>query len=365
MPLDVIALFEGPRFRRLCFEYARASADAEVSQVLFWATYERQDQRSSTLLVIGDVSPEPFVPPTVTAEEAASALDAITLPEPTPENLRAALALSVDMARYWQEADGADVLAADPGMRTALTRIAAVIAASPHTRWWTTDAMLGDQWAVPWDGGATAQDAVAGELARWRDALIAEEERAAVERPSDPTANWSGTWWSRPPTALVHTTRGLGEDGPAGLWFVEDSLGWESAVATSVLPPSATVVEIDGPDAWIELCRRHPLVVTASRRHDWFRVTGWTGEWVQPDWAAVAHEADGVHLTVAGYLAAATRLLDVGDGRASVIAGWNPDETFWFGRTLTSGSPQEWVRVDDEWCRAAGGRGPEASGDSV
>lgn len=365
MPLDPRTLLEGPRGRRLCLEYARAVAGDEVGESLFWAIHAREDRGSSTLFFIGDVPPKPFVEPVVTAQDAASALAALTLPEPSASSLRIALAASVDAARYWQEPDGADLLAAEPAIQSALSRVAAAIAASPHAAWWTTGVATVDQWAVPWDGGAVTQDDAGAEVRRWCDDLDEEERRAARERPTDPTARWSGTWWSRPPTGLARSARGLGSAGPAGLWFVEDSLGWDSATATPVLPPSTNVIEIDGADAWIDLCRRHPLVVTASRRHDWFRVTGWTGEWVQPDWAAVAEEADGIHLTVAAYLSAATRLLDLGDGRASMIAGWDPDETFWFGRTLLGGASQEWVRVDDQWRRAGTGRGGAASGDSV
>ncbi|GAA1934397.1 hypothetical protein GCM10009775_27910 [Microbacterium aoyamense] len=340
----------------MCLEYARPFADER----LFWAIQAREDHGTSALIYIGDVPPEPFVPPVVTVQDAASALD-VELPVPTADTLRAALAGSVDNARYWQEPDGADLLAAEPGMRESLERIATVLAASPAARWWDSGIALDDQWTTPWEGAAVDHSGTEAALGAWRDELIAEEERAAVERPIDPTARWSGTWWSRPPWNLVRSTRGLGDAGPAGLWFVEDSLGWEAASATPLHPASADVLEIDGPDAWIELCRRHPLIVTASRRHDWYRVTGWTGEWVQPDWAAVAREVDGVHLTVGAYLRSATRLLEVGDGRASVIAGWDPDATFWFGRTLPAGPTEDWEWVHDDWRRS---RGP-SSGDSV
>jgi hypothetical protein len=157
-------------------------------------------------------------------------------------------------------------------------------------------------------------------------------------------------WWSMPPPALVRTTRSLGADGPAGLWWVEDSMGRDEAVATPVDAYPARVVELDGPDDWADLCRRHPLDVSASRRHDWYRVTGRDGRWVVPDWTAVAAEADAVHLTVRGYLSAATRLIDVGDGMASVLAGWNPDETYWFrGMAARPADARRWCLVDDAW----------------
>ena len=127
-------------------------------------------------------------------------------------------------------------------------------------------------------------------------------------------------------------------------------MGWESAVATPLDAHPARVIEIDGPEVWVDLCRRHPLVVTASRRHDWFRATGRDGGWVQPDWSRVADEADGVHLSVTGYLTSAGRALDVDEGWASVIGGWNPDETYWFaGVAARPRDAQRWRRTDDGW----------------
>ena len=370
MPLDAVTLLDGPRGRRLCLELLlahtgdpRTERERRGAQEAVLLASRLLDPNPGTLLRIG--SGGDAVQPVVTAAEAARALAVLPLPSITPRALRDALVAAVDHARYWQEPDGHDVLAATPEVRGALERVAAAVAASPHAQWWATGVASGDQWAVPWSGGSAGQDAVTTVLDAWRDALLDDEERAAIERPDDPTASWSGTWWSMPPGALVHSTRDPDGAGPAGMWFVEDSLGWTSVHATPVHPASANVIEIDGPDAWIELCRRHPLGVTASRRHDWYRVTGWTGEWVQPDWASVARGSDGVHLPVAGYLATATRLLDLGDGRASVLAGWGPDETYWFARTLAGGPGREWTRVEDEWRPKGRGRGAEASGDSV
>ncbi|MET0303161.1 MAG: hypothetical protein ABW040_03835, partial [Microbacteriaceae bacterium] len=279
MTIDAGVLSEGPRGRRLCLQYALACASPEAGSTLGWAIHGRGDHGTSAVLYVGDPPPEPYVPPVVTTEEAASALDSIVLAEPTAASLRRALADSVDAAMYWQPPDGADLLAAEPAIRASLARVADVVADSPHARWWSTGAALGDQWAVPWDGGAASQDDAHAITAAWRAEALDEETRWAAQHSRDPHTAWSGTWWSKPPAALVHSTRGLGPDGPAGLWFVEDSFGWTSAVATPVLPASGRVFEIDGPEAWADLCRRHPLGVTASRRHDWLRATGRAGEW--------------------------------------------------------------------------------------
>ncbi|MDN3495542.1 hypothetical protein QL996_06355 [Planococcus sp. APC 4015] len=345
MSLDPAVLLAGPRGRGLCLAYAFACADPESSAQLGWAIRGREGHGTSALSCVGDPPPQPYVPPVVTDEEAASVLEAVTLADPSTASLRDALADSVDHAMYWQPPGGSDLLAAESVMRAPLARIAAVICASPHAQWWATGVPHDDQWVVSWDGEGGSPDDPRAVLTRWRDAVAADESRLAAEHRADPR-DWSGEWWSKPPSDLVHSTRSLAGDGPAGLWFVEDSSGWTSAVATPVLAASAHVFEVDGPHAWADLCRRHPLDVTASRRHDWFRATGRDGEWTQPDWSSVAEEFDGVHVTVSGYLSAATRAIDVGDGRASVLAGWAPDETFWFDRTLSGGAAQVW-RAED------------------
>lgn len=352
MALDPSALLAGPRGRRLCLEYllegAWSGGDDAVTTAYFWATRALDPDPGTLFTIGGDATPTEIV---VSPEEAASALATLDAPEPTERSLRLALRASVDHAMYWQAPNGADALAATDEVRPVLTRVAEMIAASPHAQWWRSGVALSDQWAVHWGGGSATNDDPAAALAAWGSAVRAEEVDAARERPSDATARFSGTWWSTP-SAVLHSTRSLGRIGPSELWSVEDFGGWDTAIASPVLPASARVLEIDGADAWIDLCRRHPLVVTASRRHDWYRVTGRDGGWVQPDWESVAAVADGVHLTVAGYLEAATRLLDVDDGWGSVIAGWAPDATYWFARTLVAGPSVEWMRDADDWHRA-------------
>ncbi|GAA5211162.1 hypothetical protein [Microbacterium kyungheense] len=359
MTIDADALLSGPRGRRLCLEYALAGSvvdttgrGQDAATALYWAALALETG-AVTLVSFSEGGHEPPAPPTVGAAEAAAALDTIEPDAPTEALLREALQRSVDAAKYWQPADGRDVLVAQDELTAPLRRIAGLIATAPAASWWRGPVDLADQWTTPWEGTACAVDA--GEtLAAWRAATLADEARSAAERPSDPTANWSGTWWSVPPHELVRTTRSLGPDGPAGLWWVEDSLGRNAAVATPVDAYPARVIELDGPEDWADLCRRHPLEVTASRRHDWFRVTGRDGRWVVPDWSAVAVEADGVHLTVRGYLTAATRLIDVGDGAASVLGGWNPDETYWFrGVAARPADAVRWHLVDDAWRRGS------------
>lgn len=358
MTLDPAALLAGPRGRQLCLEYIQASAAdagreaAEHASRVWWAGRGYESAGEGMLIVASGASGERFVPPVVTAADAASALEAIALRPPTRESLGEALAASVDAAMYWQPPDGTDVLAADPAFAPVLAHVAATIAASPEAAWWATPVDVEDQWLVRWPDVPGPADDAGPALAAWSSAAEAEEQqRALLDGSVDAGAGASGTWWSTPPGRLVHTTRALGATGPAELRLIEDSLGWETATAARVRPTSARVFEIDGADAWTDLCRRHPLVVTASRRHDWFHVTGRDGGWVQPDWSAVAREYDGVHLTTGGYLAAATRLLEVSEGWASVIAGWAPDATYWFVSVRVDEETQSWRQGADGWVR--------------
>lgn len=281
-----------------------------------------------------------------------------------------ALDLAVAFAWYWQEPSGEDLLAADQDVRAALRAVAEAVVAAPGTVWWTSPVDLSDQWVV--QGGlpsGTAPDADDGTA----------PERTGEPAPAPALAGWlrrielgkqtepvtSGVWWSGPSLGVLRSTRrwaaGLhpGHErydqestGPLGLTFVEDTPGWEDVVATRLaVDPGARVLEVDGPDVWADLCRRYPSPVFTSP--DWHRATGRDGRWLVPDWDAVARDVDAVHLTVAGYLTTAGRVVEVGDGVASVLAGWSPDETSWFrGAQVDAGSEQRW-HLDREigWVR--------------
>lgn len=170
-------------------------------------------------------------------------------------------------------------------------------------------------------------------------------------------------WWSAPCTSgLPHSTRtlpGPHRVGPAvvqpvrtpvGLHLVEDEMGWPTATTWPVRPgPDARVLEIRDAAGWASLVARHPLVVSAARRHDWYRCTGRVGDWLVPDWGAVAEQVDGVHVPVATWLSLAGRPVEVpGTGAATVLAGWHPDATWWLTDVLQVGEPTGWVRTDDD-----------------
>ena len=107
------------------------------------------------------------------------------------------------------------------------------------------------------------------------------------------------------------------------------------------------MLEIATAEDWIRLCREHGLEVSAQKRHDWYLATGRDGAWKIPDWLAVARDYDGVHLGIGAYLALAGQCLEIDEKYASVIAGWDPDQTFWFtGELRCYGPAQEWICLD-------------------
>ncbi|MGH9066360.1 MAG: hypothetical protein ACRD0J_02395, partial [Acidimicrobiales bacterium] len=200
--------------------------------------------------------------------------------------------------------------------RRKAVKVASVVAMSPRiallylrcfswgARWWWSPVDLDHQHLVDWLVPGVPPPVLAGadkELEAWQ---AAEEEDRARERPEDPSAPWSGRWWSTPGPSRLHvTTRALPAGWPVGLALAEDLQGFTEARTTHLRPrPGLRVYEVTGPPAWTALVSRYPLAVTRSRRHDWWRVTGWAGDWLIPDWKAVSSDYDAVHLSVGGYL---------------------------------------------------------------
>ena len=256
-------------------------------------------------------------------------------------------------ALYWEEPDACDRRLSDPIVSAALEPVAAAVGSATAAQWWATPLDRATQQEVSFelpeqtDALPETRDPVAA-LADWRAGSLAEERRAEKRR-DDPAASYSGSWWSTPALyGLVHSTRTLGTHGPVRLSLVEDAMDWTSAQCRAVqVRPGASIFEIDGPDDWSALVARYPLAVPRSRRHDWFRLTGQDADWAIPDYAAIAADYDGIHLSVMGYLTSAGRVLRAG-GYQTVLAGWSPDETWWLSDAGTpTGSPTRW-RLDAE-----------------
>lgn len=374
MTLSAPTLLEGPRGRRLVLEWLAARGEAgpayqRLREVLFHAAHVQERDRGHSVTAFGPGA-ERLRSSTTNPDQVAAAIDAIqdAVP-PSAGELRSALRASVDAARYWQDRDGDDHVAAAPSVAAALERFAALVASSPHTVDWSAPVSSSTQQSVRWEAEphgprVTAVDErrSAEKLAAWRTGTIDSDLRARRERPADPASPFSGAWWSIPPHSLLRSTGCLVDGRPAALEFVEDRFGWSAADVRPVrVPQGLRVIELRTPDDWSALCQAYPLDVSGEKRHDWFQTTGRDERWVIPDWAAIAREADGVHLTIEGYLRCAGVAIDIElsgsltGHAASVIAGWNPDETWWLTDAVeVVDEPERWVWFDSMgWARAA------------
>lgn len=279
------------------------------------------------LLALAGGHPAGGAPSADTVRTAVAGLQAEDWSE---QDVTAAVADAVTWARYWQEPDETDVALADLGelLDPAAQQV-------PVPDWWEAPCARDEQVMVVWEGPAPRLSGAPSKHQAWYDDTCADERRAVIERPTDLTANWSGRWWSTPTmSGLPATSRAV-----PGLDWVEDDLGWTSAELHPVTPRSdVRVWEVHGPADWIGLVTTYPLEVSASRRQDWWRATGAREPLYLPDFQAVARDWDGVHVSTRGYLTTATRALPAGDGR-TVLAGWNPDQTWWLTDCLTPTGP--------------------------
>jgi hypothetical protein len=273
--------------------------------------------------------------------------------------LLAGLLAAVDFASYCEEPDAEDQGFAGDTAREALRPVAEAVAvaaaAIPEMRWWTEPVDGNRQRYTQFlDRSPSPEPLLTGaaELVRAWLADTSDDEQSAHDRPEDHAASYGGRWWSSPVhSRLPVTTRGLPSLGAVGLSLVEDGLGWQSARCWPVAPEDgARVYEICGPGQWAELVDRYPLDVSKSRRHDWWRTTGWAGRWLIPDYAAVSADWDAIHVSVAGYLTTVGIAIPAGDGARTILAGWDPDTTWWLSDVLSFTSPPEDWRED--------GRGP-------
>jgi len=283
------------------------------------------------------------------AGEALVRFDPAVLAAAGELDLLGPLAQSVCSAMYWQEPWARERLLDTWSVHAGLVPIAQALADSTATAWWSGPTDRARQHTVIWEHGGPLVELQPCQVAlqRWRDRLTAEVQRGR-ELSDDLDAPNSGSWWSSPlGHGLLAGARSLAHYEAVGLFLVEECQGdFESALVQRLdVDAGARVLEIVSPADWVELTRAHPVDVTFARRHDWWRVSGWDGRWLMPDWQAVAGEYDGVHLTVTAYLAGAGRALPVDDA-ATMIAGWDPDATYWLTDCARPGGPaRRWRQV--------------------
>ena len=275
--------------------------------------------------------------------------------------LLAGLIAAVDSASYWAEPDGEDRGFASEAVREALWPVAEAVATAARAAgvcWWSSPTDRDQQRYVQFLGRhplpvpllAGAAESVGAWLAdTLGDSGSSDDLLGDADAPYG--GRYGGRWWSSPVTSrLPVTTRALPGLGAVRLVLGEGLLGWQSARCWPVVAENdIRVYEVSGPDQWAELVGRYRLDVTKSRSDDWGRATGWTGRCLIPDYAAVAVDWDAVHVPAVGYLAASGIAIPVGDGACTMLAGWDPDATWWLTDVLSSAAdqPEDW-RSDDQ-----------------
>jgi hypothetical protein len=336
------ALLGGPRGRRLCWSVLGRSLadDARAAQSwtrVWWAA--RAGDLSGCLDDLASLV-------------ARARLEASVA---RPGAVFTALGESMATAMYWQEPDQEDRALAPAAVSEVLLPVAAAITAAPETGWWTSPAHPERQRYAQFLGGHPFEEpdlsGAAQRVAAWRTDTVRRED-ALRAKPPEPLGAWSGHWWSDPAlSGLLVTTRARPGLGAVRLALVEDGHGWESARCWPLRPRAgARLYEVDGPAGWASLVTRYPLDVTRSRRHDWWRATGRTGRWLIPDYQAVARDYDAVHVSVLGYLTTAGAALSAGpdDEARTLLAGWDPDATWWLTDSLAAAGPPETWAVDED-----------------
>jgi hypothetical protein len=334
---DSLDTTAGPRGRRLCWQLLHEHLSGPG-----WRAAQLDQPVDNALLV-----------PELEAVMGAALSEDRRSPE-FAERCYEAFADSVTWAMYWQAPDGVDRALATARIDAVLRPLAAALRVVPATQWWAAPIAMANQHVVAWLDPAGPEAAFTGAAARldgWHAGMVA-DELAAQDYSDDPAAGPSAAWWSTPHEAgTPTTTRALETGEPVGVRLVEDELGWDRAVSTAVdVDPGARVCEVTGAGAWAELVNQYPLVMTRSRQPDWYRATGRSSTWLIPDFRAVSADYDGVHLTGMAYLTTAGRAVAV-EGGHTLLAGWNPDQTWWLGDVLTprASASREWIRDEDGW----------------
>jgi hypothetical protein len=174
----------------------------------------------------------------------------------------------------------------------------------------------------------TAEATLDTPAAGWWEEPVRRHQQVALRAPSDPL-HPAGTrfdfeelhnWASKPITALSTFTAlpGLPLQLMAEAWELVDIShveGWRVGVT-----PDAGVYEIRDPSDWITLCLRYPQDATANYKR-WWPEWGVDGtQIIVPDWASVASDWDGVHLTMVGLLTTEGLPLSL-DGSTTLLEG--------------------------------------------
>lgn len=339
-------LINAPRGRRVCIEVACLALE-ELGTQLFYAEHDSE--------LVEKYGGETAVPDFL---ELLAGFPADAMRTVAADDLILALEQTTSAGMYWQPPDERDVFLALPAVRELLLPLAEALLENPGVDEWVSAVALDRQAAVSWriytGEWPLKLTGVLSGVQLWRKRMT-RQERESAERSIRFPAIWSGDWWSTPVPSGSPETTAVRAEGPNGLRLVEDGTGDRQAqVQRLAVVRAPRVFEVDGAEAWAGLVARYPLDVTQSRHSDWLRATDCEGPWLMPDWLAVAADFDAVHVSIWGHLVTAGAALPVpGTESYTMLAGWGPDATFWFGDVLEPvGDLELWEKSDEGgWSR--------------
>ena len=168
---------------------------------------------------------------------------------------------------------------------------------------------------------------------------------------------WAGLWTVSHPPSEVHTDL-------ISAWELD-----ADPVSRWSLPvqPGARVLEIHGPQDWAMLVTTHPAT---GRTHPEWELPGpnqHPGELTRlmavpgqraartsilrhlvPDWASVAADYDGIHLSWAGFLTSEGLVSDLGDGDVAMLRYWFSERTHWLADVFGEPVPLDAPYFDPE-----------------
>ena len=113
-----------------------------------------------------------------------------------------------------------------------------------------------------------------------------------------------------------------------------------------VVSPAARVFEVDGPDAWHRLCAAYPATPYERPPMPAEGYVGWSSypgadpplgmdNRLVPDWSAVAHDWDAVHVSLGGLLTSEQVRVDSSAGWTE-LWGWGAEQTVWLRWCFTA-----------------------------
>ncbi len=190
-----------------------------------------------------------------------------------------------------------------------LRRVADYLDAHGIGDWWSAPFAIAEQLPLGWE---------------WPQRFDLAHEVAIASSQLDRYSSW----WITPRLPLTLDARTVRNGLP---WLLDD-YQLRPAVSNTPLEFGNTkprVYEIASARDWSEFVDSFPYAAKSFLTYDWGYPDS-TGL-IIPDWAKVAKDWDGVHVSVSGYLSAAYRPLPIRHGW-TVLAGWHPGATVWLRR---------------------------------